>query len=83
MTEYDFSLYLNGLTTLGDLALDALYEAGCDDALPCSSEGRAILCFARQSESLESAIRSAIGNVQKAGFTVSQAVIECDTLAVS
>ena len=83
MTEYDFPLYLNGLTTLDDQAIDALYEAGCDDALPCSSEGRAMVCFARKSESLESAIRSAIGDIQRAGFTVSQAVIECDALAVS
>ncbi|HBT78248.1 MAG TPA: hypothetical protein DEB39_15290 [Planctomycetaceae bacterium] len=58
-------------------------EAGCDDALPGSSQGRATVRFARKSESLEAAIRSAIGDVQRAGFTVSQAVIETDALPVS
>ncbi len=83
MTEYDFALYLNELTELDDRAVDALYEAGCDDALPGSSQGRAMVCFARKSESLGAAIRSAIGDIQRAGFTVSQAVIECDALTIS
>ncbi len=82
MAEYDFALYLNELTELDDRAVDALFEAGCDDALPGSSEGRTMVSFAREADSLESAIRSAIGDIQRAGFTVSQAVIECDTLAV-
>lgn len=83
MTEYDFTLYLNGIAELDDRAVDALYEAGCDDALPGSSQGQATVCFARKSESLEAALRSAIGDVGRAGFTVARAVIETDALPVS
>ena len=51
-----------------DEIAEALFEAGCDDGLPSSSEGRAQVYFAREADSLESAIFSALDEIKKAGF---------------
>lgn len=48
------------------------YEAGCGDATPFSSQGVAVVGFARQAHSLDEAIRSAIADVQKAGFSAAR-----------
>lgn len=48
----------------------ALYEAGCDDGTPYSSAGVAAVGFTREAGSLEEAIRSAIADVQRAGYSV-------------
>jgi hypothetical protein len=55
---------------------EALFEAGCDDGTPCSSDGLAWIGFHREAESLESAIRSAVADGQKAGVTVARVQIE-------
>ena len=55
-----------------DELAEALYEAGCDDGTPFSSQGVAAVGFSRQSASLEEAIRSAIADLQRAGLTVSR-----------
>lgn len=47
--------------------LDALYETGCDDAtVGVGKHGSIALDFSREAASAEEAIRSAIGDVQKA-----------------
>lgn len=47
--------------------VDALYEAGCDDAtIGIAAPGRIGLAFSREAVSAESAIKSAIRDVQKA-----------------
>ena len=51
---------------------DALYEAGSDDCTPFSSQGMASIGFSREAASLEDAVRSAIADVNKAGFTVAR-----------
>ncbi len=50
--------------------------AGCDDGHPWSSEGVAAITFDREADCLESAIRSAVADVQKAKFTVKRVEIE-------
>jgi hypothetical protein len=47
--------------------VEALFEAGCDDGSVWSSGGYVQIGFSRESESLEAAIRSAVGDIQKAG----------------
>ena len=55
---------------------EALYAAGCDDGHPWSSEGVAAVSFDREADGLESAIRSAVADIQKAGYTVDHVEIE-------
>ncbi len=78
MRTYEFTLVLAGVDVMtADLA-EQLYEAGCDDATPGSSQGVVRVLFSREAESYESAIRSAIANVMAAGCTVARVQIESD-----
>lgn len=70
MNCYDFVVVLKGLDIIDDDLAEALFEAGCDDGTPFSSSGVAGIGFSREAESLESAIRSAVADVQKVGCTV-------------
>jgi hypothetical protein len=72
MPTYDFQLVLGGLSSMSEQIADALYESGCDDGTAFSSEGVAAVGFSREADSLEEAVRSAIANVNKAGFVVSR-----------
>ena len=66
---HEFTLVL----TPGDVTDDqvnGLYEAGLDDGTVSSSRGTARIDVARESDSLELAIRSAIGLVSAAGLSV-------------
>lgn len=73
MATYEFQLILGNVTSMSDEIADALFEAGCDDGTPFSSEGTAAIGFSREAESMEQAIRSAIAAVNKAGFVVARA----------
>jgi hypothetical protein len=69
MKTYEFDVVLKGVSELSDEQADGLYEAGCDDGTPVSRNGLAWIHFDRSAPSLEEAIRSAVGQVQSAGFT--------------
>jgi hypothetical protein len=69
---YDFQLVLGNVTAMSGETADALFEAGCDDGTPFSSQGVAGVGFSREATSLEEAVRSAIADVSKAGFTVAR-----------
>jgi hypothetical protein len=73
MPTFDFQLVLNDVVAVNEEIADALYDAGCDDGTPFSSQGVAAVGFSRDADSLEEAIRSAIADINKAGFTVSRA----------
>ncbi len=79
MKLYEFSVVLAGLSAIDDDLADALFEAGCDDGTPISSGGVAWIGFSREADSLETAIRSAIADVQKAGCSVARVEIEADS----
>ena len=81
MTKYEFTVYLAGLAEITEEAASALFEAGCDDASPASRDGQVWSRFHRDASSLEDAIRSAVSDVNKAGFQVRR--IELDTDAVA
>jgi hypothetical protein len=67
MTEFEFQLFCLGLDTSDEAFLDRLYEAGCGDATVYFKDGYACLDFARQADSAEQAILSAIRNFESAG----------------
>jgi hypothetical protein len=77
---YRFTVVLGGLREISDDLAEALFEAGCDDGSPWSSEGVAAVAFDRQAESFEHAVRSAIADVQKAGCRVAWVKIEPEDL---
>ena len=76
MKTYWFHVFLAGIDLMTEEIAEALFEAGCDDGLPTSSEGCAQVLFAREADSLESAILSALDEIKKAGFDFSKVEID-------
>ncbi len=72
MKSFDFLLILAGVDRSDSTMADALYEAGCDDGTLFTSRGEAAVGFSREAPSLEEAVRSAIADVARAGFSVSR-----------
>lgn len=69
MNEYDFELKFSLPNSGADSEqfVDALYEAGCDDAIVgLGQPGRVSLSFTREAHSAQDAISSAIANVTMA-----------------
>ncbi len=76
MNSYEFKLVLANVDTIDQTLEDALFEAGCDDALLVCKNGVVYLEFDREAESLEDAILSAIHNVELANFRVKRVAPE-------
>ena len=72
--KYKFSLILSG--DVSDEGADKLYEAGCDDGSILSRENVTMIQFDRESETLDSALNSAIRDVEQAGFAVARVEID-------
>ena len=68
MKTYEFDVVLKDLSEITDEQTDLLFEAGCDDGTPTSRDSQAWVHFYREASSLEQAIRSAVAQVQSAGF---------------
>jgi len=81
--NYEFSLILKADTEITEELADKLFEAGCDDGTPGTFCGTPYISFHRESESLESAIRSAVADVQNAGCVVERLQIEHDSPLLS
>ncbi|EDX82715.1 hypothetical protein S7335_1018 [Synechococcus sp. PCC 7335] len=65
--DFELSFKLPGVNADGDQYLDALFEAGCDDAtIGTGRRGFIGADFSRESTSLESAVESAIRDVESA-----------------
>ncbi len=60
---YSFTLFLKGADVLLDESLDALYEAGCDDAVFGERDGAQYAAFDREAKSFTEALKSAIVNL--------------------
>lgn len=65
---YEFTLITGRKPRLTVKAANALYEAGCDDALIGSVDGIGRLIFGREADSCRDALLSAIENVEGAGI---------------
>jgi len=82
MKQHDFTVILASPEESEDDA-DRLYEAGCSDGSISTSDGVTKIDFHRRASSLEDAIRSAIGNVQAAGFHVAHVLIEPESIVTA
>lgn len=76
MKTYEFDVVLKDVAEINDEQADALFAAGCDDGTPACCNGVAWVHFDREASSLEEAIRTAVAQVQAAGFSVGK--IELD-----
>ena len=79
MKTYEFDVVLKDVTQIDDAQADALFAAGCDDGTPACCNNLAWIHFDREAGSLEDAIRSAIAQVQAAGYAVAK--VELDAVA--
>lgn len=77
---YNFTLVLVGVPDLDESIADALFETGCDDALLAIRAGVAYLEFDRRAPSLETAVLSAIRDVERAKHPVGVSHVEPDDL---
>ncbi len=76
MRTHEFRLVLGGVADLSDDVLNALFEAGCDDATPCLRVGRVYLSFDREAPSFRAAVLSAISDVHRAGIGATVTAID-------
>ena len=79
-TKYEFTLILSGVTELNTQIAEVLFINGCDDSSPGSCNGQVTVDFRRQATSLETAIRTAVRDVSKAGFRVKRVELESPQL---
>jgi hypothetical protein len=77
---YPFTLFLKGADVLSDQSLEALFEAGCDDATLGVRDGAQYAAFDREAESFGEALSSAIDDVATALPGVSIVRVEPDDL---
>lgn len=80
MKEHEFTLVL-ATPERSEEDANRLYEAGCTDGSISTSGGVTRVDFHRQAPTLKEAIRSAITNVQSAGFQVAHVRREPQSLA--
>ena len=69
MPLFNFTLTLSGVTSDTKGLEDALYNAGCDDALLCFYGTAVYLEFDREAETLNQAVLSAIRDIESAGIS--------------
>lgn len=79
MPIFDFRLVLDQ-NEISEAEADALY-AHCKDGTLITSRRVTYMDFDRQANSLDEAIRSALADVNAAGFRVARIEIEADSLA--
>lgn len=65
MSFFQFTLIVDGPDLQNDTAVDALFDAGCDDALVGRTDGIQYLDFDRSGPNPETAILSAIADVER------------------
>jgi hypothetical protein len=78
MKTFEFSIIASGVDPAAEDFGDRFYDAGCDDALVAFQKGHTIIDFAREANSIDEAIASAVENVIAAGAKVDR--IEPDPL---
>jgi hypothetical protein len=72
MPTFEFQLILRDIQEVTEELADSLFDAGCNDGTPFSSQGVAAIGFSREADSIEEAVHSAIADVNKAGLTVAR-----------
>src|SRR5438105_645038 len=64
--QFQFTIHLLSDVELTRAFEDALYEAGCDDALVGTVDGNVVMDFTREAASEEKAIASALTDIKRA-----------------
>lgn len=80
MTTWSFEFVLSGFDRPTEEALDALFEAGCDDASLLERGTTPVLQFDRDAESIEDALSSALRDVEQAQVGATVLRVEPDDL---
>jgi len=78
MKTFEFSIIASGLDPEAEGFVDGFFNAGCDDATISFQKGHIIVDFARDADSIDAAICSAVECVEKAGAHVDR--VEPDPL---
>jgi len=78
MPTFDFRAVLNQVD-IDEAESDALYSR-CKDGTLITDGGVTYMDFGRQADSLDQAVRSAIADINAAGFRVVRVEIEADSL---
>ena len=68
--RFSFTIRVSGLSMDADHYEDALYKAGCDDALIAVVDDTIFLDFDREAASFEEAVKSATLSIESAGGRV-------------
>ncbi len=76
--KYRFALVLTNLTESDDLVEDALFEAGCGDAMLVLRDGVTYLEFDREGDDFESSILSAVSDAESTDYCLTVAHVEPD-----
>ncbi|HEV3022878.1 MAG TPA: hypothetical protein VGX76_10435, partial [Pirellulales bacterium] len=82
-SSHVFTLIVSGATELTDDLQDALFEAGCDDALVGVRDGVLFLDFDREAITLNDAVSSAVADVERADAGLRVARVEPDDLVTA
>jgi hypothetical protein len=72
MRTFEFSVIVSGLDPHGPNFERRFFDAGCNDATISFQNGDIILDFAREAETMEEAINSAVEAVKAAGARVTR-----------
>ena len=78
MKTFEFTIIASGLDHRASDFERRIHDSGCSDATPSFQKGHIILEFARDSDSVDQAVASAISDVRAAGATVER--VEPDPL---
>ena len=78
MKTFEFTIIASGLDRTADDFESRFYDAGCDDATVSFQKGHIIVDFAREAETMDEAVASAIENVCATGARVDR--VEPDPL---
>lgn len=70
MRTYEFTIIASGLDPKADDFEARFYDAGCDDATVSFQKGHILVDFAREAESAEDAIASAVEDVKAAAHAL-------------
>ena len=79
MKTIDFVVYLTGVDEMTEAVAESLFAAGCD-GVPGSREGRAMIQYAREANSMEEAVFAALDEIKKAGLDFSTVEIDPESL---
>lgn len=83
MSLFNFTLTLSGVTSDTTGLEDALFSAGCDDALICFYGTAAYLEFDRHGESLTQAVISAVSDIESSGIGARVESVDSTLLGLS